>query len=160
MRRKKRTGRASAVVQQEALLWCPLTYHVLCEPDPAVGIDINADANTVERLAGQVDVVPAGGAFIHHAFLDGIYVCPGRVRRTGKTDAFTTIGEGEAFSGDTYALVYSVGTGVAEAAVEHVPTVKARASGQGVIPDESIKATYCSVLVDLGEELLGQLYLF
>ena len=49
---------------------------------------------------------------------------------------------------------------MAEAAVEHVPTVKARASGQGVIPDESIKAAYCSVLIDLGEELLGQLYLF
>jgi hypothetical protein len=147
-------------VQQEALLWCALTYHVLGEPDPAIGIDINADADAVKRLAGQVDVVPAGRAFIHHAFLDGVYVCPGRVGRTGKTDAFTTIGEGEAFSGDTYALAYPVGAGVAEAAVEHVPAMQARATGEGVVPDERIKAAYRSILVDLGKKLPGQLYLF
>jgi hypothetical protein len=160
MRGKRRTGRASAVVQKEALLWCALTYHILGEPDPAIGIDIHADADTVKRCAGQVDEVPASGTFIHHAFLDSVYVCPGRGGRTSKADTFTTIGEGEAFSGDTYALVYSVGAGVAEAAVKHVPAVQARSSGEGIIPDERIKAAYSSVVVDLGEELLGQLYLF
>lgn len=160
VRRKKRTGRASAVVQQEALFWLTLTYHILGEPDPAVGIGVNADPDTVERCAGQVDVVPAGGAFIHHAFLDGVYMCPGRIGRTGKTDAFTTIGEGEAFSGDAYALAYPIGAGVTEAAVEHVPAVQARASCEGVVPGERIKVAHGSVVVDQGEKLLSQLYLF
>jgi hypothetical protein len=35
-----------------------LTYHILGKPDPAIWIDINANADTVQRRTCQVDEVP------------------------------------------------------------------------------------------------------
>jgi len=123
-------------------------YDVLGEPDPAVGGDVDADAYVVEGCAGEVDAVPACWGFVDHAFLDGIDAAPrGRIGAC-KADAFTAVGELEAFVGDAGALIDAVWAGVTEAAVDHVPAMQACAGGECAIPDEGVESPDGAVMVD------------
>ncbi len=135
-----------------------LAYHVFGEPDPASGIDDDADSYTVEGGAGQVNVVPAGRRFVPHTLLDIIHAAPGGGIRAGKSDIFAAIAiTGETFVRDAHTLVFPIGASMAKAAVNHVPAMQACASCQCRVPDKWIETNGSPVLVDQLEELLRQL---
>src|SRR5260370_17504666 len=54
-----------------------LAYHIFGEPDRAAGIDIDADADTMQGRAEQVDTVPTSQRLVSHAFLNGGHTGPG-----------------------------------------------------------------------------------
>ena len=106
----------------------------------------------MERGAGQVNIMPASWPLVHHTLLDIVNAAPGCRIRSGKTNILAAICKaGEAFIGDAGALVESVWAGMAEAAVYHVPTVEARASGKGGIPGEWVESTDCAIVIDQGK---------
>lgn len=106
----------------------------------------------MQRLAEQVDAVPACGRFIDHALLNFLYACPGRGKWTGVTDVFTTIAEAcEAFVRDTLALVYAVWAGMAEPAMEHIPAMQSCATRQHTIPVIWIQTLLSSIAIDQRE---------
>ncbi len=102
--------------------------------------------------------MPAGWRFVDHAFLHRVDVDPGRIGWPCQANVFAAIGEAcEPLVRDTGALVQAIGTGVAEAAVVHIPAVQARAPGQGGIPDKWIETAHGPVMVDQVKQLLCQL---
>ena len=106
----------------------------------------------MERGAGQVNIMPASWPLVHHTLLDIVNAAPGCWIGSGKTNILAAICKaGEAFVGDAGALVESVWAGMAEAAVYHVPTVEARASGKGGIPGEWVESTDCAIVIDQGK---------
>src|SRR5260370_8064720 len=54
-----------------------LAYHIFTEPDPSAGIDIDADADTMQGRAEKVDTVPAPERLVSHTLLHGINPVPG-----------------------------------------------------------------------------------
>ena len=115
----------------------------------------------MERFAGQVNKMPACWSFVHHTFLDAIHAAPGCRIRPCKANVLATIREaGKAFIGNARALVKPVGTGMAEAAVYHIPTVQARPACQGGIPGEGVESADSAVVIDQRKKLLRQLNLF
>lgn len=115
----------------------------------------------MKRSAGKVNEVPACGTFVHHALLDVVDSAPGRWIGSGKANILATICKAsEAFIGDAGTLVKSIGTGMTEAAVDHIPAMQTRASSKGRIPDKWIEATDCPVVIDQRKKLLSQLHFF
>src|SRR6266851_8194010 len=115
----------------------------------------------MQRGAGQVDVVPAPGRLVNHAFLYGVDIGPGRSGWPGQSDAFAAIAVArEAFVGDARALVQAVRAGMAEAAVIHIPAMQTRPAGQRGVPGKRVESARGAVTVHLVEELLGQLDFF
>ncbi len=113
-----------------------LAYHIFGEPDPAPGVDEKPDPYTLERPAGQVDAMPAARRLVYHALLYSMYAAPRCRIGSGQANAFTAVGEiREALIGNARALISPIWTGVAEAAVIHVPAMQASSGGQGAIPD-------------------------
>ena len=47
-----------------------LAYHILGEPYPPIGIDVDADAHAVQRGAEKMNAVPAAEWFVSHAFVN------------------------------------------------------------------------------------------
>src|SRR5260370_40729601 len=75
-----------------------LAYHIFGEPDRAAGIDIDADADTMQGRAEQVDTVPTSQRLLSHAFLNGGHTGPGGRIRSFLADIFPAVAEaGEAF---------------------------------------------------------------
>ena len=136
-------------------------HHILGEPDHARGIYKDPYADTVERGAGQVNEVPACWSLVHHTFLDLIDTGPGIGIGSGEADILAAVCKaGEAFISDACALVESIGAGMAEATVDHIPAVQSRASSQGRIPGKCVEATDGTVVIDQRKKLLSQLNLF
>ena len=135
-----------------------LAYDVFGEPHPAVRVNVEANADAVQRRAGQVDVVPARRSLVYHAFLDSVDVVPGRRRWPGQPDALAAIREGETLVCDAGALIQSIGAGMAETAVVHVPAMQPRTTCQCGVPDKGVQAAHRPVVVDEVKQLLGQLY--
>src|SRR5579875_84976 len=107
-----------------------------------------------------MDVVPAGGRLVRHALLNFVHTQPGSRERPGVADVFSAVGEaGEALGSDAITLWDTIGSGMAEAAVEHVPAMEARAPGQCRIPDIRVEASSGPVAINLREQLSGKLYL-
>ena len=124
-------------------------YHILGKPHPAVEIDIDTNPYVMERSAGQVDAVPACGRLIYHALLYRIDTGPGSRVWSCTTDVLTAIREVlKTLVGDANALIQSIGTGVAEAAMNHVPAMQSCASGKRVVPDKWIEASNSPVMVN------------
>src|SRR5438045_9529375 len=104
-----------------------LAHHVFGEPDPASGIHHDSDAYTMQRGARQVDAVPACWRLIDHALLYAVYTGPGCWIGACQADILAAIGETrETIRGDECALIKSIGTGMAEPTVNHVPAVQSR----------------------------------
>lgn len=129
--------------------WIELAHHVFGEPGPAVGIDIDADAHLMEGRAEQVDAVPAAKRLVGHAFLHGGYTGPGCRIWTGQSDVFAAVAPtGKAFVGDTLIWRTTIGTGMIETAMGHIPAMQQGTGGQGCVPGEGRQATSGTVGVD------------
>jgi hypothetical protein len=135
-----------------------LAYHIFSEPDPSVGIDIDADADTMQGSAEQVDAVPASEWLVSHTFLHGIDSGPGSRIGPCQADTFSAVAQTrEAFIGDALIGRAAIGTGVAESAVRHVPAMQKRTGGQGTVPGEWGEPTSGTFVIDQLVELLGEL---
>ena len=136
----------------------PLAYHILTEPDPSTGIDIDADADTMQGSAEKVDTVPASKRLVSHTLLHGMNPAPGGRIGSCQADTFSTVAQaGKAFIGDTLIGRAAIRASVAESAVRHVPAMQKRTGGQDVVPGERRKPTGGTFLIDQLEELLGKL---
>src|SRR5579859_861883 len=81
-----------------------LARHILAEPGPAIGIDVDADTDAMQRRAEEVNAVPASQRFLFHALLHRIDIGPGRIGWPGEADVFAAVtGTREAFIRDTLA---------------------------------------------------------
>lgn len=81
--------------------------------------------------------MPARWGLVDHALLYAVYSGPGCWVGACQANTLTAIGKTcETFVGDACALIKSIGAGMAETAVNHVPAMQACAAGEGVIPDE------------------------
>ena len=138
-----------------------LAHHVFGEPDPASGIHHDSDAYTMQRGARQVDAVPACWRLIDHALLYPVYPVPCCWIGACQANILAAIGKTcETFIGDACTLFKSVGTGMAETTVNHVPTMQACTPGKCVIPNEWIQTPNSTIMVDQRKKLLSQLYFF
>ena len=138
-----------------------LAHHVFGEPDPASGIHHDSDAYTMQRGARQVDAVPACWRLIDHALLYAVYTGPGCWIGACQADILAAIGEArETFVGDACALIKSIGTGMAETTVNHVPAMQSCTPGKCIIPNKWIKTPNSTIMVDQRKKLLSQLYFF
>ena len=133
-----------------------LTDQIFGEPYPAARVYDDADADTMQRGTRQVDAMPAGRRLIPHALLYGIDTAPGVRIGTSQSNVFAAVGIArETLVRDAHTLVFAVGTGVAEAAVNHIPAMQARPARQRVVPHERIEADGGAILVDEREKLLS-----
>ena len=81
----------------------------------------------MERRAEKVDTVPAVRSFVDHTFLDSRYTAPGRWIGPRLPDILATIARtGEALISDPLAGLTAIGTGMAEAAIDHIPAMQKR----------------------------------
>ena len=101
-----------------------LAYHVFSKPDPAAGIDIDTDADTMQGGAEQVDTVPASQRLVSHAFLNGGYTGPGGRIWSCLAYILSAVAQAsKTFIGDALVLRTPIRAGMAEAAVLHVPAM-------------------------------------
>ncbi len=106
-----------------------LTQHIFRKPHPAIGININADTDAVQRGAGKMNVMPAIRSLVHHALLHLVHMEPGWSGWPGQPDIFAAIREArETLVRDTRALIQAVGTGMTETAVVHIPAMQTRST--------------------------------
>ena len=130
-----------------------LANHIFGEPDRAAGIDIDADADTMQGRAEQVDTVPVFQRFVSHAFLNGIHTGPGGWIWSCLADILSAVAQtGKAFVGDALVLGTPIGAGMAEATVLHVPAMEQCAGGQCGVPGERRQTTGGTIMVDQLEE--------
>ena len=130
-----------------------LAYHLFGEPDPAIGIDIDADADTMQGGAEQVDTVPASQRLVSHAFLNGGYTSPGGWIWSCLADILSAVTQtGKAFIGDALVLRTPIRAGMAEATMLHVPAMEQCTGGQGGVPGERRQATGGTIMIDQLEE--------
>ena len=138
-----------------------LADHVFGEPDPASSIHHDSDAYAMQRGARQVDAVPACWRLIDHALLYAVYPAPCCWIGACQANTLTAIGKaGETFVGDACTLIKSVGTGVAETTVNHVPTMQSCTPGKCIIPNKWIQTPNSTIMVDQCKKLLSQLCFF
>ena len=101
-----------------------LAYHIFTEPDPSAGIDIDADADTMQGSAEKVDTVPASKRLVSHTFLHGINTAPGGRIGSCQADTFSAVAQAsEAFIGNTLIRRAAIWASMAEAAVRHIPAM-------------------------------------
>ncbi len=138
-----------------------LAYHIFTEPDPSAGIDIDANADTMQGRAEKVDAVPASERLVCHTLLHGIDPVPGGRIWPCLADTFSAVAQaGEAFISDALIRCAAIRAGVAESAVCHVPAMQKRPGGQDVVPGERREPTGGTFVIDQVEELLGELLRF
>src|SRR5258708_3551685 len=119
----------------------PLAYQIFGEPDRATGIDIDADADTMQGRAEQVDTVPTSQRLVSHAFLNGGHTCPGGRIRSCLADIFSAVAQAsEAFIGNPPPSLTPLTTGLPKAPTHHFPTLQQCARGQGSVPGEGRQA--------------------
>ncbi len=134
------------------------THHIFGEPGPAVGSNIDANADLVKGGAVQVDPVPAGNRLVSHAFLNGVDASPGSRIRSRQADTFCAVSiTGIAFISDALEWRTAIRASMVKAAVIHVPAMEKCARSQGAVPGERRQTTGGPFMVDQLEELLGEL---
>ena len=102
-----------------------LAYHIFGKPDRAAGIDIDTDADTMQGRAEKVDTVPTPERLVSHAFLNGGHTGPGGRIRSCLANIFSAVAQaGKAFIGNALPGCTPIRTGMAEAAVHHVPAMQ------------------------------------
>ncbi|SRR6266487_5100800 len=134
------------------------THHIFGEPGPAVGSNIDANADLVQGGAEQVDPVPAANRLVSHAFLNGVDASPGCRVGSRQADTFCAVPiTGIAFISDALERRTAIRASMAKAAVIHVPAMEKCARSQGRVPGERWQTTGGPLMVDQLEELLGEL---
>ncbi len=134
------------------------THHIFGEPGPAVGCNIDANADLVQSGAVQVDPVPASNRLVSHAFLNGVDASPGSRVGSRQADTFCAVAiTGIAFISDSLEWRTAIRASMAKAAVIHVPAMEKCARSQGGVPGERWQTTGSPLTVDKLEELLGEL---
>src|SRR5947209_20106493 len=112
----------------------------------------------MQRCAGQVNAMPACRRLINHTLLHRIDVAPGGIGWTRQPDALAAVRETrESLIRDARTLIFTGGTGMAEAAMLHIPAMQPRTRGQRVVPGERIQPAHRSIMIDQVEKLLRQL---
>ncbi len=112
----------------------------------------------MQGSAEKVDTVPASKRLVSHTFLHRINPAPGGRIGSCQADTFSAVAQAsEAFIGDTLIRRAAIRTGVAEAAVRHVPAMQKRTGGQDIVPDERREPTGGTFVIDQLEELLSEL---
>ena len=135
-----------------------LAHHVFGEPDPASSIHHDSDAYTMQRGARQVDAVPACWRLIDHTLLYAVYTVPYCWIGACQANTLTAICKArETFIGDACTLIKSIGTGMAETAMDHVPGMQACTAREGSAPHKGVEAPDGAIVVNQGEEPLRQL---
>src|SRR5258708_17979759 len=111
-----------------------LAYHIFTEPDPSAGIDIDADADTMQGRAEKVDTVPAAERLVSHTLLHRIHPVPGGRIGPCSADTFSAVAQTrEAFIRDALVRRAAIRAGVAEAAMRHAPAMSERNGGLDVV---------------------------
>src|SRR5215469_17493807 len=94
----------------------PLAHHIFSEPDPSSGIDVDTNADTMQRRAEKVDTVPTSQRLVSHTLLHGIHISPRRRGWSCQADTFSAVAQaGKAFIGDALIRRAAIRAGVAEA---------------------------------------------
>lgn len=133
-------------------------YQILGKPDITLRIDVDADPDSMQGGTEKMNAMPAGGRLVYHTFLDIVHTVVRRWIWSGVADAFAAIAiASKALVCDALALRAPVGTGMAEATVEHIPAMQASAPGQGCVPGVWVKSSCCSITVNERKELLSEL---
>src|SRR6266536_1463241 len=112
------------------------THHIFGEPGPAVGSNIDANADLLQGDAEQVDPLPPANRLVSHAFLNGVDASPGC--RVGSRQADTLCAvpiTGIAFISDALERRTAIRPSMAKAAVIHVPAMEKCARSQGRVRD-------------------------
>jgi hypothetical protein len=136
----------------------PLAYHILSEPGPSSGIDIDADPDIVQGCTEKVNTVPASKRLVRHALLHRIHTSPGGRIGSCQANTFSAVAQtGKSFIGDTLVRRATIGAIVAESAMRHVPAMQPSTGCQDVVPDERRKSTGGTFMIDQLEELLCKL---
>src|SRR5947207_10771837 len=134
------------------------THHIFGEPGPAVGSDIDANADLVQGGAEQVDPLQTAKRLVSHAFLNGVDASPGCRIRSRQADTLCAVAiTGKAFISDALEWRTAIWAIMAKAAVIHVPAMEKCARSQGAVPGERRQTTGSPLMVDQLEELLGEL---
>ncbi len=134
------------------------THHIFGEPGPAVGSNIDANADLVQGGAEQVDPVPAAKRLVSHAFLNGVDASPGCRIRSRQADTLCAVAiTGKAFISDALEWRTAIRAIMAKAAVIHIPAMEKCPRSQGAVPGERRQTTGGPFMVDQLEELLGEL---
>src|SRR5260370_4766846 len=82
-----------------------LAYHTFTERDPSAGIDIDADADTMQGRAEKVDTVPAAERLVSHILLHRIHPVPGGRIGSCSADTFSAVAQtGETFIDDALVM--------------------------------------------------------
>lgn len=135
-----------------------LAHHIFGKPDRTMRIDVDSDTDSVKGCAGEVNTMPTARWLIDHPFLHSVDTSPGRWIWPGIGDILTTVGIAcEAFVRNALALVDTIGAGMTEAAVHHVPGMQTRTSSQRCVPDKGVEAACGSITIYLGKYLLREL---
>ena len=93
---------------------------------------------------------------IDHALLYAVYTGPGCWIGACQADILAAIGKArETFVGDACTLIKSIGTGMAETTVNHVPTMQACTPGKCIIPNKWIETPNGTIMVDQRKKLLS-----
>lgn len=138
-----------------------LARHIFSEPDRTARVDVDADADAVQSRAEEMDAVPAAERLVSHAFLNVVHAAPGSRIGASLTDILPAVAiASKAFVGDALVLRHTVRTGVAEAAMHHVPAMQERAGGQRGVPGEGRQTAGRTITVNQLEELAGELLRF
>ncbi len=138
-----------------------LADHVFGEPYPTIGVNVDANTDTVQGRTEQVDAVPTIWWLVGHAFLDGVHPGPGGWIWAGLGDILAAVIQvGKTLVGDALVLRHPIGAGMAEATVIHIPAVQERARCQCTVPGERRQTTGGAVAIDQLEKLLSELLRF
>jgi len=148
----------NTIVQDDLAKTNQLAYHIFTEPDPSAGIDIDADADTMQGRAEKVDTVPAAERLVSHTLLHGINPVPGGRIGPCSADTFSAVAQArEAIIGNALIRRAAIRASMAESAMRHVPAMQKRTGGQGAVPGEWRESTGGTFVIDQLEELLGEL---
>src|ERR1700726_2699412 len=102
-----------------------LARHIFGEPDRAAGINRDADANLVKSRAEKMDAVPASKRLVSHTFLNGGHAAPGSRIWACLGNILSAVAHtGKTFIRNTLVRRHTIGTKMAEAAVNHVPAME------------------------------------
>src|SRR5437667_11966283 len=110
------------------------THHIFGEPGPAVGSNIDANADLVQGGTEQVDPVPAAKRLVSHAFLNGVDASPGCRVRSRQADTLCTVAiPGIAFISYALERCAAILAIMAKAAAILVPAMEKCARSKGSV---------------------------
>src|SRR5450631_3914315 len=99
--------------------------------------------------------MPARGRLVDHPLLNFVDAFPGSGKRSCICNIFSAIAHsGETLGDNTRTLWPTIGTGMTETAVVHIPTVQPCSTGQRLVPGIRIEPTSRTVAINQGKKPL------